>query len=89
MVVLMIGLRVDAVSYTHLFKETQIALSKAGAAGAARIKEIMDNLRKDAPQEIGGVKVVKVEDYGNSTCLLYTSYCLITESGAPPTVDTK
>ena len=32
------------------------------------IKEIMDNLRKDAPQEIGGVKVVKVEDYGNSTC---------------------
>ena len=28
----------------------------------------MDNLRKDAPQEIGGVKVVKVEDYGNSTC---------------------
>ena len=50
------------------FKETQIALSKAGAAGAARIKEIMDNLRKDAPQEIGGVKVVKVEDYGNSTC---------------------
>lgn len=38
------------------------------AAGAARIKEIMDNLRKDAPQEIGGVKVVKVEDYGNSTC---------------------
>ena len=39
------------------FKETQIALSKAGAAGAARIKEIMDNLRKDAPQEIGGVKV--------------------------------
>ena len=50
------------------FKESQIALSKAGAAGAARIKEIMDNLRKDAPTEIGGVKVVKVEDYGNSTC---------------------
>lgn len=43
------------------FKETQIALSKAGAAGAARIKEIMDNLRKDAPQDIGGVKVVKLK----------------------------
>lgn len=27
----------------------------------------MDNLRKDAPTEIGGVKVVKSEDYGNST----------------------
>ena len=50
------------------FKESQIALAKAGAAGAARIKEIMDNLRKDAPTEIGGVKVVKAEDYGNSTC---------------------
>ena len=49
------------------FKETQIALSKAGAAGAARIKEIMDNLRKDAPAQIGGVKVVLAEDYGNST----------------------
>ena len=48
------------------FKETQIALSKAGASGAARIKEIMDNLRKDAPAEIGGVKVVAVEDYGTS-----------------------
>lgn len=49
------------------FKETQIALSKAGAAGAARIAEIMDNLRKDAPKEIGGVAVTLVEDYGNST----------------------
>ena len=48
------------------FKESQIALSKAGAAGAARIKEIMDNLRKDAPTEIGGVKVVASEDYSAS-----------------------
>ena len=51
----------------HL-KKLKLLYAKAGAAGAARIKEIMDNLRKDAPQEIGGVKVVKVEDYGNSTC---------------------
>lgn len=48
------------------FKESQIALSKAGAAGAARIKEIMDNLRKDAPASIGGVAVKVVEDYGTS-----------------------
>ena len=27
----------------------------------------MDNLRKDAPAQIGGVKVVLAEDYGNST----------------------
>lgn len=48
------------------FKESQIALSKAGAAGAARIKEIMDNLRNDAPTSIGGVAVKVVEDYGTS-----------------------
>ena len=48
------------------FKESQIALSKAGAAGAARIKEIMDNLRNDAPKAIGGYNVKVVEDYGKS-----------------------
>ena len=48
------------------FKESQIALSKAGAAGAARIKEIMENLRNDAPKTIGGYNVKVVEDYGTS-----------------------
>ena len=48
------------------FKETQIALSKAGADGARRIKEIMDNLRKDAPAKIGDYAVVAVEDYQSS-----------------------
>ena len=48
------------------FKEAQIALSKAGADGARRIKEIMDNLRKDAPAKIGDYAVVAVEDYQSS-----------------------
>lgn len=48
------------------FKETQIALSKAGMEGAERIKEIMADLRADAPSEIAGVKVVSVEDYQTS-----------------------
>ena len=48
------------------FKESQIALAKAGAAGAARIKEMMDTLRNDQPTEIGGVKVVLSEDYATS-----------------------
>lgn len=48
------------------FKESQIAISKAGAAGSARIKEIMSNLRADAPKAIGGVNVTVVEDYGTS-----------------------
>ena len=48
------------------FKETQIALSKAGASGALRIKEIMDDLRNHAPEHIGGIKVVAIEDYQTS-----------------------
>jgi phosphoglucomutase len=48
------------------FKESQVALAKAGASGAKRIAEIMDNLRKDAPTTIGGVKVIKSEDYQTS-----------------------
>jgi phosphoglucomutase len=48
------------------FKETQIALSKEGASGAKRIQEIMDNLRKDVPTSIAGVKVLCVEDYQTS-----------------------
>lgn len=49
------------------FKETQIALAKAGVEGAKRIQEIMDTLRKDHPKEIGGYKVTLAEDYQNST----------------------
>lgn len=49
------------------FKESQIALAKAGVEGAKRIAEIMDNLRKDAPTDIAGVKVTLAEDYANST----------------------
>ena len=48
------------------FKETQVALSKSGEAGLKRIAEIMSDLRKDAPKEIGGLKVVSVEDYQTS-----------------------
>lgn len=48
------------------FKETQVALAKSGEAGLRRIGEIMSDLRKDAPKEIGGLKVVSVEDYQTS-----------------------
>ena len=48
------------------FKETQVALAKSGEAGLKRIAEIMSDLRKDAPKEIGGLKVVSVEDYQTS-----------------------
>lgn len=45
------------------YEESQVALTLSGEAGANRIKEILANLRKDSPAEIGGMKVVKSEDY--------------------------
>lgn len=49
------------------YEESQVALSLAGEAGAKRIKEILATLRKDAPQKIGGTKVVRSEDYKECT----------------------
>ena len=54
------------------YVESQVALSFAGEAGAKRIKEILANLRKDAPTQIGGTKVVRSEDYKE---------CVIKEAG--------
>ena len=48
------------------FKESQVALSKSGEAGARRIQEIMSGLRDNVPTVIGGLKVVSVEDYQTS-----------------------
>lgn len=45
------------------YEESQVALTLSGEVGANRIKEILANLRKDSPAEIGGTKVVKSEDY--------------------------
>lgn len=54
------------------YEESQVALTLSGEAGANRIKEILANLRKDSPAEIGGTKVVKSEDYKE---------CVIKEGG--------
>ncbi len=45
------------------YEESQVALTLSGEAGANRIKEILANLRKDAPTEIDGVKVIRSEDF--------------------------
>lgn len=45
------------------FKESQVALSKSGEAGLKRIQEILADLRGNEPKEIGGLKVVSIEDY--------------------------
>ena len=49
------------------YEESQVALTLSGEAGANRIKEILANLRKDAPLQINGVKVVRSEDYKECT----------------------
>ena len=49
------------------YEESQVALSLTGEAGAKRIKEILATLRKDAPTQIGGTKVVRSEDYKECT----------------------
>ncbi len=48
------------------FKESQIALAKAGVEGAKRIQEIMATLRVDHPTQIGDYKVTLAEDYQES-----------------------
>ena len=45
------------------YEESQVALTLSGEAGALRIKEILQNLRENAPTSIDGVKVVRIEDY--------------------------
>ena len=47
------------------FKEGIYTMTLAGEDGAKRINEILDNLRKNPPTELGGYKVVKTRDYEN------------------------
>ena len=42
-------------------------MTLSGEAGANRIKQILADLRADAPKEIAGVKVVRSEDYQECT----------------------
>ncbi len=49
------------------YEESQVALTLSGEAGANRIKQILADLRKDAPKEINGVYVIRAEDYNECT----------------------
>lgn len=46
------------------YVETQTSITLKGQEGALKIKEIINNLRKNKPVDIAGYKVVKWEDYG-------------------------
>lgn len=46
------------------YKETQYAITLKGIDGAARIAQIMDQLRNNPPKNFGDLKVVEMRDYG-------------------------
>lgn len=47
------------------YQEKLISLTKKGKAGAEEIKQMMVNLRQDAPRSLGGVAVKEIRDYEN------------------------
>src|SRR5690606_21341196 len=48
------------------YKEKLISLTKKGKAGADEIKQMMADLRANAPQTLGGITVKEIRDYENS-----------------------
>ncbi len=46
------------------FLETQTSISLPGADGSEKIKALIEGLRNNPPKEIGGVEVVRREDFG-------------------------
>ncbi len=51
-----------------VFYQTLYSFEFDGESGMKHMGEIMSNLRNDPPAEIGDLKVVKFEDYKESTC---------------------
>lgn len=47
------------------YKEKLISLTKKGKAGADEIKQMMVDLRKNAPKTLGGIAVKEIRDYEN------------------------
>lgn len=47
------------------YKEKLISLTKKGKAGADEIKQMMIDLRAEAPKKLGGIEVKEIRDYEN------------------------
>ncbi len=47
------------------YKENLISLTKKGKSGADEIKQMMVDLRKNAPKTLGGIAVKEIRDYEN------------------------
>lgn len=53
----------DILAEYGYFAEKTISVTLDGEAGAAKIEEILGNLRQEAPKDFAGVKVVLTEDF--------------------------
>jgi len=49
------------------YKENLLSVTKKGKEGAEAIKAMMDKFRNNAPKLIGGIELVQIKDYKNST----------------------
>jgi len=49
-----------------VYQNSQNSYTCEGQQGMLRMKDIMDNFRKDLPSEIGGYKIVSIFDYETS-----------------------
>lgn len=47
------------------YKEGQVSITLEGSYGATKIKEMMDNLRKNLPKTVAGYKVLRFKDIAN------------------------
>lgn len=52
------------------YQEKLISLTKKGKAGAEEIQQMMQELRANPPQSLGGIAVKEIRDYNNSKSLL-------------------
>lgn len=49
------------------YKEDLFSVTKKGKEGAKAIKAMMEKFRNNAPEMIGGVKLIEIKDYKSST----------------------
>ncbi len=52
------------------YKESQVAITMKGAEGAAKIAEMMDNLRNNTPSKLGDWDVLEARDYKKDECII-------------------
>ncbi len=51
------------------YKEGQVAITMKGAEGAAKIAQMMDDLRADTPKKFGAWDVLEARDYKKDECI--------------------